>query len=172
MEYAAFDDTYQAATGSIVSMDAAVQRAHKIVDELEHEIAVVRSEHRPCTAPEEVGPAAHRRQEKRDMDADGEGPDARAATHSAARQRTTVDAAGPQLDRLRTASEASLSSTETASPISDRDAIRGGLRAAAEGRILGDDGERARRVAKDMSPTASRVMHLTSRRTLTGNSGQ
>jgi hypothetical protein len=142
------------------------------VDELEHEIAVVRSEHRPCTAPEEVGPAAHRRQEKRDMDADGEGPDARTATHSAAWQRTTVDAAGPQLDRLRTASEASLSSTETASPISDRDAIRGGLRAAAEGRILGDDGERARRVAKDMSPTASRVMHLTSRRTLTGNSGQ
>jgi hypothetical protein len=52
-------------------MDAAVQRAHKIVDELEHEIAVVRSEHRPCTAPEEVGPAAHRKQEKRDMDADG-----------------------------------------------------------------------------------------------------
>jgi hypothetical protein len=51
MEYAAFDDTYQAATGSIVSMDAAVQRARKIVDELEHEIAVVRSEHRPCTAP-------------------------------------------------------------------------------------------------------------------------
>eukprot|EP01047_Picozoa_sp_COSAG01_P043262 COSAG01_NODE_3832_length_5650_cov_80.957485_3_plen_241_part_00 len=143
MEYAAFDDTYQAATGSIVSMDAAVQRARKIVDELEHEIAVVRSEHRPCTAPEAVGPIAHRKQGKRDMDANGEDPDAWAATHSAARQRTTVDAAGPQLDRLRTASEASLNSTETASPISDRDAIRGGLRAAAEGRILGDDGEDA-----------------------------
>jgi hypothetical protein len=49
MEYAAFDDTYQAATGSIVSMDAAVQRARKIVDELEHEIAVVRSDTTFCT---------------------------------------------------------------------------------------------------------------------------